>query len=209
MCSTLLFTTTQLLGKPHCRWYPGAGPNGPGDPLGIPVPSKLPGTSRSQSSGPLTDIAGHPPTPQPQWIWWLTIGFLIFSHSEIIHCWLFHLIFFWPTNPNVHPNVAVNVSPGVLRFAASPCILCEGLPWSGQLLQSVVLLWLLVGVHFNAKTKPTRRTVAVGGKKLTPYPPQSFPSHQEGEVISWIAFSNYADSLGLGSGRLRHKWWQK
>jgi hypothetical protein len=80
------------------------------------------------------------------------------SYSEIIHCWLFHLIFFWPTNPNVHPNVAVNVSPGVLRFAASPCILCEGFPWSGQLLQSVVLLWLLVGVHFNAKTKPTRRT---------------------------------------------------
>lgn len=44
-----------------------------------------------------------------------------------------------------------------LRFAASPCILCEGFSWSGQL-QSVVLLWFLVGVHFNAKTKPTRRT---------------------------------------------------
>ena len=47
MCSTPPFTTTQLLGQPHCRWYPGAGPNGPGDPLGIPVPSKLPGTSQA------------------------------------------------------------------------------------------------------------------------------------------------------------------
>ena len=38
----------------------------------------------SQSSGPLTDIAGHPPTPQPQWIWWLTIGFPIFSHKNLM-----------------------------------------------------------------------------------------------------------------------------